>query len=194
MHLPTHALLSWMVAEAAPLSRRQRALVLAAGLLPDLDALSLLAGVEAYQRWHRMVLHNLLAAALCALACALLGRGARAGGEGGAPPWTVAALALASFHLHLLGDLAGAAGPDGSIWTVPYFVPFSARELSWQGQWGLASWQNVGLTAALLAAQAALGVRRGRTLLEAVSPRADAAVVEVLRRRLGGSAGDGRRP
>ncbi|MDQ3264316.1 MAG: hypothetical protein M3Y59_11740 [Myxococcota bacterium] len=34
-----------------------------------------------------------------------------------------------AFHLHLLGDLVAPAGPDGSIWAVPYFQPFSAHEL-----------------------------------------------------------------
>lgn len=210
MHLPTHALVSWLVAEAAPLSRRQRALVLAAGLIPDLDALTLLGGVEAYQRWHRVVLHNGLAAVACAVLFAALGARGEAQGDrarsslprdlaplapaemlgapsnGGRPARALvcALLVLLSFHLHLLGDLLGSAGPDGSIWPIPYLQPFSARELAWSGQWGLASWQNVSLTAALLAACAVLGARRGRTLLEAVSARADAAVVEVLRRRL----------
>jgi membrane-bound metal-dependent hydrolase YbcI (DUF457 family) len=183
VHLPTHALVSWLVAESAPLSPRQRALVLAAGLLPDLDALTLLGGVEAYQRWHRVVLHNGLAALICAGLFAALGaRGAQPGGR--APALATALLVVVSFHLHLLGDLLGSAGPDGSIWPIPYLVPFSAREFAWSGQWGLASWQNVSLTAALLAVCAALGARRGRTLLEAVSASADAAVVEVLRRRL----------
>ena len=93
-------------------------------------------------------------------------------------------LLLASFHLHLLADLAGSGGPDGSNWGIPYLAPFSLRELSWTGQWSLASWQNVGLTVLLLIASALLGKRRGRTVVEAVSLRADAAVVLVLRRRL----------
>ena len=92
-------------------------------------------------------------------------------------------LALSAYHLHLLCDLVGSAGPDGSNWPIPYFVPFSARPIEFNGQWGLASWQNVTFTIALLMASWLLAVRRGRTLIEAVSPRADAAIVEVARRR-----------
>ena len=174
MHLPTHALASWLVAEAGPASmtRRDRALVLAAGLAPDLDALTLLGGVAAYQKWHHLVLHNLTAAAACSLLCAAL---AHSRGP-------VLLLSLLSFHLHLVLDLLGSGGPDGSIWPIPYFAPFSLREINFTYQWGLASWQNVAATVLLMAASWALAVRRGRTLIEPISPRADAAVVVVLRR------------
>jgi hypothetical protein len=174
VHVPTHALASWLVADLGGLrARRDRILVLASGLVMDLDAAAGLFGQEAYERWHRTLLHNALAAALVALLCGLAAR----------QRLRTAALALLCFHLHLLGDLAGAAGPDGSLWAVPYLQPFSALELSVSWQWGLASWQNVLLTVALLAAQGQLGRLRGRTIVEALSLRADAAVVEVLRRR-----------
>jgi inner membrane protein len=175
MHLPTHALASWLLAESGPRSmvRRDRALILAAGLFPDLDALTLLGGVEAYQRWHHVILHNLLAAALCSLLLAALARARVA----------VLLLSLVAYHLHLVCDYLGSAGPDGSVWPIPYLMPFSSHEFAWAGQWGLASWQNVSITVALLLASWALAVRRGRTLLEAVSLRADAAVTAVLRRR-----------
>ena len=176
MHLQTHALASWLVAEAGPnFLRRERALVLAAGLAPDLDALTLLGGVEFYQRWHHVILHNVLAAVLCSSLFALLARaGARA---------ATYALSLIAYHLHMACDLLGSAGPDGSIWSIPYFLPFSRRELSWDGQWGLGSWQNVAITVALLVVSWTVAVRRGRTLIESISLRADTAIVEVLRRR-----------
>jgi hypothetical protein len=121
MHLPTHALASWLLAEAAPLSNRQRALVLAAGLVPDLDALTLLGGIEVYQRWHRVILHNGLSALLCAALFAALGARPAAGTSRDpverAPPLLCALLVFASFHLHLLGDLLGSAGPAGSVAT-----------------------------------------------------------------------------
>lgn len=193
MHLPTHALASWLVAEALPLTRRQRMAVLAAGLIPDLDALSLAFGVEAYQRWHHTLLHNGLAALALSLGLAWWSTraqapgappgGARPAHEQGRPFLEAALVCLASLHLHFLCDLAGSAGPDGSPWTIPYLLPFSTRELSWAGQWPLAGWQNLSLTIGLLLANAAVARRRGRTLLEVVSARADAAVVEVLRRR-----------
>ena len=59
----------------------------------------------------------------------------------------VGLLALLTFHLHLLCDLAG-SGPGWPIW---YFWPTSLREWFWDGQWELASWQNsvIGLAATL---------------------------------------------
>jgi hypothetical protein len=176
LHPPTHALLSWILAEVRPdLARRDRALILAAGLVPDLDGLAILSGAEAYGRWHHTLLHNAPAALATALvAGALAARGACI---------AVFGLALAAFHLHLLCDLVGSAGPGGSLWSIPYLVPLDPRPFYFRGQWELASWQNVVITVAALLASIHLGVRRGRTLVEALSTRADAAVVDVLRRR-----------
>lgn len=177
MHPPTHALLSWLVAESVPsLERRDRALVLAAGLIPDLDALTILGGLDVYQRWHRLICHNALTAVVVTGLVAACAR----------TRLPAALLALAAFHRHLLCDVIGAAGPDGSIWPVAYFMPFDARDehfVSWSGQWGLASWQNVAITLAALVACGVLGVKRGRTIVEAFSLRADAAVVATLRAR-----------
>jgi len=143
--------------------------VVAAGLAPDLDGLSLLGGVESYGRWHHLLFHGAVGAAVTAAACAALGR-SRA---------KVAALAVVAFHLHLLCDLAG-SGPGWPLW---YFWPFDRTEWMWGGQWDLASWQNtaIGLGATLLCLLSALVVRR--TAVELFSPRADAAVTAAVRRR-----------
>jgi len=175
VHPQTHALASWLLAEAGPaaLTRRDRTLVLAAGLAPDLDALSLLGGVHAYQKWHHLVFHNVAGAAIIAIVCVALA-------------WSrlpVLVLSLVSFHLHLLFDLLGSGGPDGSVWSIPYLVPFSSREFFWRGQWPLGSWQNVTVTALLVLASWGVAVRSGRTIVESLSPRADAVVVEILKRR-----------
>jgi len=190
MHLPTHALLGWLVAESAELERRDRILVFAAGVVADFDALVVVPGFlaggfsvdaakAAFQAWHHIISHNILTACVYAALVALLAR-RRA---------VAAGLALLGFHLHLLCDLVGSAGPDGSYWSLPYLVPFD--QLLWGStwrplppyQWGLASWQNVTITILALGASAHLGARRGRTIVEVFSRRADAAVVEVLRRR-----------
>jgi len=76
VHPQTHALASWLVGRSwtggtdAPRST----LVLAAGLAPDLDALSLLGGVHAYQKWHHLVFHNVAGAAITAVVCVALAR------------------------------------------------------------------------------------------------------------------------
>jgi hypothetical protein len=93
--------------------------------------------------------------------------------------FAVLGLAFVMFHLHLLCDLAG-SGPG---WPIAYLQPFSPAELSWSGQWNLASWQNsvIGLGATL----AVLGcaVPYGRTLVELVSLKADGEVVKAIRAR-----------
>jgi hypothetical protein len=66
-----------------------------------------------------------------------------------------ALLALLGFHLHLLEDLVGSRGPDGYQWPIPYLAPFSE------------AWQ------------------RGRSPLELISVRADAALTRTLRTRFG---------
>jgi hypothetical protein len=142
-----------------------------AGVLPDVDGLSLLGGQAAYARWHHVLTHGVLAALLAALVLGALARRHLA----------VAALTLVAFHLHLLCDLVG-SGPG---WGLAYLWPFSPGEISWKGQWNLASWQNA-LTG-LLVTLAALGcaLPLGRTPFELASTVGDGHVVRTLRARFG---------
>jgi hypothetical protein len=184
MHPVTHLLVGWMVANSTELNRRERAAVALAGVIPDLDGLG--APVEALTKdWEKPLLwfsdyHHLLhnitfAVAVVAVSFAVATR-----------RWKTAALAFLSFHLHLLGDLVGARGPDGHQWPLPYLLPFSdAWQLTWSGQWALNAWPNFALTGILLAMTFYLAWRRGFSPLEIVSTRADRAFVEALRRRFG---------
>jgi hypothetical protein len=144
-----HGELSWLVAQGLP-DRRDRWLVTAGGLLPDLDGLTLLAGEELYGRWHHVLTHGAVAAAGCTLALAAFAR----------RKLPVAGLVLGAFHLHLLCDLLG-SGPG---WPIHYAWPWSMHETFWSGQWNLASWQNtaIGLTATLVCLACSLwkGARR----------------------------------
>jgi hypothetical protein len=184
MNPVTHLLLSWTIAEPILEARRDRALVSLAGLAPDLDGAGILVdlarGVHPsegfYAAFHHVLAHNLTAGVVVALAAFALARRRAA----------CAALALVAFHLHLLGDLVGSAGPGGFVWTLSYLYPFSERALAWDGQWELNAWPNLVITALLLVAAGAAAVRRGRSPLELVSLRADAALVAALRRRFGG--------
>jgi len=163
-----HAELSWL-AGVKLAARRDRLLVTLAGLAPDLDGLSLLAGEEGYAKWHHVLTHGIVSAvAVSAVCAAFASQRAR-----------VAAVAFAAFHLHLLCDLAG-SGPG---WPLTYLWPFSPVEWMWDGQWNLASWQNslIGLVATL--AVLACAVPFGRTIVELLSLRADAAVVATVRKR-----------
>jgi hypothetical protein len=98
----------------------------------------------------------------------------------------VVALVALSFHLHLLGDLVGARGPDGYLWPIPYLLPFSdAWSLTWEGSWALNGRPNIALTVVLLALTFRFAWKRGRSPVEIVSTRADEAFVRTLRQRFG---------
>jgi hypothetical protein len=165
-----HGELSWLIAQGLP-DRRDRWLVTAGGLLPDLDGLTLLAGEEWYGRWHHVLSHGAVAAAGCTLVLAAVARRRLA----------VAGLVFAAFHLHLLCDLAG----SGPLWPIHYLWPWSMHETMWSGQWDLASWQNstLGLAVTLLCLACALW--KGRSPVELFSLKADAKVVATLRARFG---------
>ncbi|MDX2009711.1 MAG: metal-dependent hydrolase [Myxococcaceae bacterium] len=167
-----HAELAWLVG-ARLSARRDRVLVTLAGVVPDLDGLTLLAGEEAYGTYHHVLTHGLLSASLCAAGLALLAERKA----------VVGALAFVTFHLHLVCDLAG-SGPGWPIW---YWWPFDLHQTMWDGQWNLASWQNsvIGLAATLAVLACALPL--GRTAVELFSRRADEAVVKTLRARFGRS-------
>lgn len=119
----THFLVGWMVANSTRLDRRERAAVAIAGVIPDLDGLGVVAEILTrntsrpltwFSDYHH-TLHNLPFALLVSVVAFLLAR----------RRWKTAALAFLAFHLHLLGDLVGARGPDGYQWPIPYLLPFS---------------------------------------------------------------------
>jgi inner membrane protein len=181
----THLLAGWTAANATPLSRRERFLITIAGVVPDVDGLGMIADfvtrnsahpLEWWGRFHHVVAHNIGFALLVALATFGLSR----------RRWVAAALALLSFHLHLLGDLLGARGPEGYQWPIPYLKPFSnAWELTWKGQWALNAWPNFLITGGLILVTFWLAWSRGFSPLEMFSQKVDHAFVETLRQRFG---------
>lgn len=180
----THGLLGWLIGESATLDRRGRAAVAIAGIIPDADGFGLPFELMTrdserpllwWADYHHVLGHNLAFALVVALA---------------AWGWTrrplVAGLAFVSFHLHLLCDLAGGRGPDGHHYPIHYWWPFAHDAgMTWSGQWALNAWPNFVVTGLALVATVVLALRRGRTPIEIVSLRADAAVVAVLRRWFG---------
>jgi len=178
----THFLTGWVFANSARLDRRDRALVALASVAPDLDGLGIIPELLTRHSTHPLLwfslyhhaLHTLVFAVVIAMIGFLLAT----------RRWKVSFLALVSFHLHLIEDLAGSRGPDRYQWPIPYLKPFStAFELTWQGQWGLNAWQNVVITSALLLITFWLAWRKGFSPLEMVSPKADAVFVATLRNR-----------
>lgn len=183
MNPVTHFLIGWTVANSAEVPRRDRALITLASVIPDLDGLGLIAEVATkdsarpltwWSDYHHVLGHNVGFAVLVGVTVAAFGRSRL----------KATLLALLSFHLHLLGDLVGARGPDGHQWPIPYLLPFSNNlQLTWSEQWPLNGWPNFLLTFVLIAWALMLARKRGYSPLEIISARADRTVVETLRRR-----------
>jgi inner membrane protein len=180
----THFFMGWAVANSAPsLDKRERALVTWASVVPDIDGLGIIAEKLTqssrhpllwWSEYHHVLGHNLGFALVVAALAARLAR----------QRIKVTLLVLLSFHLHLLADLAGARGPDGEQWPIPYLLPFSSRvQLTWSSQWALNAWPNLAITAILLGTALWLARARGFSPLEMFSAKADAALVGTLRQR-----------
>ena len=169
------------------LETRDRALVTLACVVPDVDGLGAVVDLltrhtehptEWFSRYHHQ-LHSLTFAIVVAAVCAGLAR----------RKWVTSLLALLTFHLHLLGDLAGSRGPEGYQWPIPYLAPFSeAGQIVWSGQWQLNAWPNSAITIVLLAVTLFLAWRKGFSPLEMISRQADDTFVRALRARFGAPA------
>ncbi len=180
----THLLAGWLVSNAVPLCRRDRALVTLSALAPDLDGLGIVADfinhgtagpLEWWWRLHHTLGHNIGfgLVVMGAVYCLAVRR-----------PVT-ACLALVSFHTHLLGDILGSRGPNYQ-WPIPYLAPFSdTPQIVWQGQWALNAWPNIAITLILLTLTFCLAWRRGFSPVGLVSRRADCVFVKTLRNRFG---------
>jgi inner membrane protein len=180
----THLFMGWAAANAAPtLGKRDRAFVTWSGVVPDLDGLGIMTDwltrssshpLNWWGQYHHTLCHNLGFALVLAAIVAICSH----------QKTKTTLLVLLSFHLHLLADVAGARGPDGDHWPIPYLLPFSNRAaLTWSGQWALNAWPNQLITIALIGTALALARRRGFSPLEMFSSNADAALVHALQNR-----------
>ena len=169
MHIPTHLMLSWVVGHRLT-TRRDRALIVWAGLAPDLDGLSLIAGADAYGRWHHVLTHGLFAGVLVGTLLAWSGKDR-------VKVWW---LSLCAFHLHLACDLLG----SGVGWPIQYLWPFSETLYATPYGWELDSWQNWAVALIAIVICGHIAVRHGYSFAETFLPRAaDCAIVTALRQR-----------
>jgi inner membrane protein len=196
----THFFAGWLLASVyptgspTPLTRREKILVVAAAVAPDIDGVGLLPELLTrnsshplmwFSQYHHL-LHTLAFALICTLSAFLIAGNFGNSSDHSATthPWLTAALVFISFHLHLLCDLIGARGPDGYQWPIPYLKPFSnAMQLTWQGQWALNGWQNFAFTGLLLLTTLWLAWKYNTSPLELVSQPANQAFTQVLRQR-----------
>lgn len=132
MKIPEHFALSFLLAQ---FGARQEfgpagtALMLAAGILPDLDGLSILGGWQCHRTYHRVVGHGLPVTLLGPLLLAWLGSAALGAGPL-LPLWLWLQAALLA---HLLTDLLFYR------WPVQLFWPFSRRGVGL----GLVPWNDL---------------------------------------------------
>lgn len=149
-----------------------------AGVLPDLDGLTLLAYPfdqgEAYSRYHHLLTHSIWAAlVVSALFAWLAQKGQRT---------RVLMLAFLAFHLHLLCDLLG----SGRFWPIFYFYPLNDTMISpFSFGWELNGWQNQVIGLVTIATILVLSPRLGRTFFEMISAKWDAIAVGVFRKWAG---------
>src|SRR5215469_8421279 len=109
----THFFMGWVVANAAPsLNKRERAMVTWASVVPDVDGLGIVAEkltqnsahpLNWWSEYHHVLGHNIEFALIVTVLAAIFAE----------RKVTTALLVFLSFHLHLIGDLVGARGPDG---------------------------------------------------------------------------------
>jgi hypothetical protein len=196
----THFFAGWLVAGATSLRRREKALVVAAGMAPDLDGLGILPETLTRHSSHPLLwfsehhhsLHTLtFALGVTVIAWLLSASGNFTLGPKiqGRPvetrPWTTALLCFLSFHLHLLGDLVGSRSPDGYQWPIPYFAPFSQSvQLTWHGQWVLNAWPNFVITTAFLVLTIWIAGKYAYSPLDLLSAKANQRIVAVVRARM----------
>ncbi len=180
----THFFMGWAVASTVPsFSKRERAFVTLASVVPDIDGLGIIAEkltqnsshpLNWWSEYHHILGHNIGFALLVSVMAAVFAQ----------QKLKVLLLAFLSFHFHLLGDLVGARGPDGDQWPIPYLLPFSNHlQLTWSRQWALKAWPNMAITAVLIATTVVFARARGFSPLEMFSTRADSVFVRVLRIR-----------
>lgn len=179
MNPVTHFLIGWELGCALKLGQRDRGLLVAASVLPDLDGLGAVAdlvtgdaGQSFYRTYHHVVLHGALGALLAVALTTLFAR----------QQLKVAAWVLVAFHLHLLCDLVGSRGPGlAGQWPIYYWGPFShAHALSWSGQWALNAWPNIVLSLVLLSSTLARAAVTGVSPTQFLGRRVDSTVVQPL--------------
>jgi inner membrane protein len=168
MHIQTHVMSGWCVADLLDLTPRERLFAMLAASAADFDGLGILISGDYYTAWHHVLGHNLLFGTVLASVLAVFStHGVKAFG-----------LYLALFHLHLMLDYYG-SGPG---WGIFYFWPFSDREIQNPQAWAFFSWQNLCAAGVFLLWVIAIIFKSGRTPLELLMPSLDRKIVRFFNR------------
>jgi membrane-bound metal-dependent hydrolase YbcI (DUF457 family) len=159
MKIPEHLALSYLLAQLGPQQTFGTAgtvLVIAAGMLPDLDGVSILGGWACHLKYHRKVGHGLPMTLMGPLLLAVVWAPHLEDGQSWLVLWTWLQLSLL---LHLFVDVLFYR------WRVQLFWPYS----NWGLGVGLVSWNDLVPTLVLYAASAVALVWPAKAPLAAVA-------------------------
>lgn len=174
-----HGAVGWLLGQGCA-RRRERVALAVLAVAPDVDGLGIVVSEQAYVDWHHRLAHGAIAAVVATVVGAVVfATGGDRTASTGRSALVGALLGALAFHSHVVLDLCG-SGPG---WPILYGWPWTDTEWLPSWQWDLGSWQNGVFGVVVIAACLALGVVKGRTPVEIVSLRADAAVVATLRKR-----------
>jgi inner membrane protein len=169
MHLPTHILSGWCVANSLPTSPRQRLFAMLAATLADLDGLGYVVRTDWFVDYHHVLTHNLWFGLLLSVVLAAFS------------PARSASLALyfALFNLHIVFDFLG-SGPE---WKIAYFWPVSPHGYRWDIGWAFDAWPNKAVFGVFFLWTVVIAAACRRTPLETVMPGLDRQLVGMLSRK-----------
>jgi hypothetical protein len=159
-----HLQYGWWFAHWGDFGRRERAVIALAGAGPDLDGLSLLAGGDAFHKYHHLLFHNVGAMFGALLITGLLlWRRPKA--------W---ALAVFAFGMHVVEDYVTVG------WNQNPWQPFSASAVNLSDH--LPNWVVQGAfqytaTAFIVGMTVWIYIRHRRSPLEIISPALDRLIV-----------------
>lgn len=171
MHVPTHIMSGWCLANVVRLTARERLFCMIAATAADLDGLSILFGQAAYWDYHHVVCHNLPFALLMSAGLAAFS----------ASRLKAFFVYLAAAHLHLVLDYFG-SGPG---WPIHYGWPLFHAVWHNPNAWEFSSWQNRVAALIFLIGVLGIAVVRQRTPVELITPDLDRRFVARLRGLLG---------
>jgi hypothetical protein len=157
MHIQTHILSGWCIANCFPCTPRQRLFAMIAASAADIDGISFFFGQEAYWTYHHTFGHNVFTGILISGALAAFTPGRRIASF---------VLLLALFHLHLIMDYFG-SGPE---WHIHYLWPLKAGIVKNPKAWEFYSWQNMAAFGFFLLWTIGIGAAKRRTPLEVIMP------------------------
>jgi len=159
-----HLQYGWWFAHWGEFGRRERAIIALAGAGPDLDGLSLLAGGDAFLKYHHILFHNVGAVAgAIVIAGALLWRHPRA--------WL---LTVFAFAMHVVEDYITVG------WNQHPWQPFSATTVNLADRfpnWVVQGAFQYTAMAFIVGMTVWIYLRHKRTPLEIISPALDRLII-----------------